>query len=301
MDLDKLNRRQHFSPQPENSSDYPKVSIETEESKEDDISEEKEVSLETEKEIYNGGNENKIYDPQEEDTVEQINPSNVTVEREKIDDETINNAGGMNTVKYRTKDVANILDVTEQTVRNNAAFFEQYLNIEKKTSGHRRYTKESIDKLRLIFQLKNEKKFTNEQVIEYLQGDSTDYTSLSPEKKLDMVLMMVSQTVTQVMEETAEKITQSSQKMIDQQNDAYTENIKQNTELIKQLSEKLSQKEDAISLLKEDKEELLRQNEEFKRQLLEIQKQTSDSQSQIIEELEKLKEQPQKKRWSFWK
>lgn len=301
MDLDKLNRRQHFSPQPENSSDYPKVTIETEESKEDDISEEKEVSLESEKEIYNGGNENKIYNSQEEDTVEQINPSNVTVEREKIDDETINNAGGMNTVKYRTKDVANILDVTEQTVRNNAAFFEQYLNIEKKTSGHRRYTKESIDKLRLIFQLKNEKKFTNEQVIEYLQGDSTDYTSLSPEKKLDMVLMMVSQTVTQVMEETAEKITQSSQKMIDQQNDTYTENLKQNTELIKQLSEKLSQKEDAISLLKEDKEELLRQNEEFKRQLLEIQKQTSDSQSQIIEELEKLKEQPQKKRWSFWK
>lgn len=60
----------------------------------------------------------------------------------------------MNTVKYRTKEVANILGVSEQTIRNNAAFFEPYLNIEKAESGHRRYGRDSIDKLRLIFQLK---------------------------------------------------------------------------------------------------------------------------------------------------
>ncbi len=53
--------------------------------------------------------------------------------------------------------------------------------------------------------------------------------------------------------------------MIEQQNDAYNENLRQNTELIKQLSEKLLEKDEFISSLRDDKDELLRQNEEFKK------------------------------------
>lgn len=229
--------------------------------------------------------------------------SQVIIENERFDEETINNAGGMNTVKYRTKEVANILGVSEQTIRNNAAFFEPYLNIEKAESGHRRYGRDSIDKLRLIFQLKKDKKFTNEQVIEYLQGDNLDYADLSPEKKLDIALSMITKTIQSVMEDTATSLVQSNQKMIEQQNDAYNENLRQNTELIKQLSEKLLEKDEFISSLRDDKDELLRQNEEFKKKISEIEKRSNENQELIMEELEKLKkeERPQKKKWSFWK
>ena len=303
VDLDKMDRRQHFKFQQENSNEYPKITFETEQ---------KPISLEDEKDVEPPHDEAEYARSklEEKDSVsdresdlERIEPDNITIEKEKFDEETLKNAGGMNTVKYRTKDVANILDVTEQTVRNNASFFEDYLDIEKKSSGHRRYTKQAIDKLRLIFQLKNEKNFTNEQVIEYLQGDSKDFTALSPDQKLDMVLMMITKTISEVMEQTANNLTETNQKMLEQQNDLYNENLKENTELIRQLTEKLTEKDDYISSLREDKDELARQNEEFRRQLLEIQQQASFNQNHIIEELEKLKkdEQPQKKGWRFWK
>lgn len=233
----------------------------------------------------------------QKDNVEKVDESQVIIENERFDEETINNAGGMNTVKYRTKEVANILGVSEQTIRNNAAFFEPYLNIEKAESGHRRYGRDSIDKLRLIFQLKKDKKFTNEQVIEYLQGDNLDYADLSPEKKLDIALSMITKTIQSVMEDTATSLVQSNQKMIEQQNDAYNENLRQNTELIKQLSEKLLEKDEFISSLRDDKDELLRQNEEFKKKISEIEKRSNENQELIMEELEKLKkeERPAKK------
>ena len=173
MDLDKMDRKEHFrtsTPDAKESSNQDKR-IET--GYEDNL------NLEDEKKEL------------QKDNVEKVDESQVIIENERFDEETINNAGGMNTVKYRTKEVANILGVSEQTIRNNAAFFEPYLNIEKAESGHRRYGRDSIDKLRLIFQLKKDKKFTNEQVIEYLQGDNLDYADLSPEKKLDIALSMI--------------------------------------------------------------------------------------------------------------
>mgnify|MGYP000525647994 CR=1 FL=1 len=140
MDLDKMDRKEHFrtsTPDAKESSNQDKR-IET--GYEDNL------NLEDEKKEL------------QKDNVEKVDESQVIIENERFDEETINNAGGMNTVKYRTKEVANILGVSEQTIRNNAAFFEPYLNIEKAESGHRRYGRDSIDKLRLIFQLKKDKK-----------------------------------------------------------------------------------------------------------------------------------------------
>ena len=265
MDLDKMDRKEHFrtsTPDAKESSNQDKR-IET--GYEDNL------NLEDEKKEL------------QKDNVEKVDESQVIIENERFDEETINNAGGMNTVKYRTKEVANILGVSEQTIRNNAAFFEPYLNIEKAESGHRRYGRDSIDKLRLIFQLKKDKKFTNEQVIEYLQGDNLDYADLSPEKKLDIALSMITKTIQSVMEDTATSLVQSNQKMIEQQNDAYNENLRQNTELIKQLSEKLLEKDEFISSLRDDKDELLRQNEEFKKKISEIEKRSNENQELIME------------------
>ena len=196
MDLDKMDRKEHFrtsTPDAKESSNQDKR-IET--GYEDNL------NLEDEKKEL------------QKDNVEKVDESQVIIENERFDEETINNAGGMNTVKYRTKEVANILGVSEQTIRNNAAFFEPYLNIEKAESGHRRYGRDSIDKLRLIFQLKKDKKFTNEQVIEYLQGDNLDYADLSPEKKLDIALSMITKTIQSVMEDTATSLVQSNQRMM---------------------------------------------------------------------------------------
>ena len=285
MDLDKMDRKEHFrsSLRDENESFNQDKGIETEH--------EDNLNLKDDKKEL------------QKDNIERVDESQISIENERFDEETINNAGGMNTVKYRTKEVANILGVSEQTIRNNAAFFEPYLNIEKAESGHRRYGRDSIDKLRLIFQLKKDKKFTNEQVIEYLQGDNLDYADLSPEKKLDIALSMITKTIQSVMEDTATSLLQSNEKMIEQQNNEYNENLRQNTELIKHLSEKLLEKDEFISSLRDDKDELLRQNEEFKKKINEMEKKSNENQELNMEELEKLKkeERPQKKKWSFWK
>lgn len=285
MDLDKMDRKEHFrsSLRDENESFNQDKGIETEH--------EDNLNLKDDKKEL------------QKDNIERVDESQISIENERFDEETINNAGGMNTVKYRTKEVANILGVSEQTIRNNATFFEPYLNIEKAESGHRRYGRDSIDKLRLIFQLKKDKKFTNEQVIEYLQGDNLDYADLSPEKKLDIALSMITKTIQSVMEDTATSLLQSNEKMIEQQNNEYNENLRQNTELIKHLSEKLLEKDEFISSLRDDKDELLRQNEEFKKKINEMEKKSNENQELIMEELEKLKkeERPQKKKWSFWK
>lgn len=285
MDLDKMDRKEHFrsSLRDENESFNQDKGIETEH--------EDNLNLKDDKKEL------------QKDNIERVDESQISIENERFDEETINNAGGMNTVKYRTKEVANILGVSEQTIRNNAAFFEPYLNIEKAESGHRRYGRDSIDKLRLIFQLKKDKKFTNEQVIEYLQGDNLDYADLSPEKKLDIALSMITKTIQSVMEDTATSLLQSNEKMIEQQNNEYNENLRQNTELIKHLSEKLLEKDEFISSLRDDKDELLRQNEEFKKKINEMEKKSNENQELIMEKLEKLKkeERPQKKKWSFWK
>ena len=285
MDLDKMDRKEHFrsSLRDENEAFNQDKGIETEH--------EDNLNLKDDKKEL------------QKDNIERVDESQISIENERFDEETINNAGGMNTVKYRTKEVANILGVSEQTIRNNAAFFEPYLNIEKAESGHRRYGRDSIDKLRLIFQLKKDKKFTNEQVIEYLQGDNLDYADLSPEKKLDIALSMITKTIQSVIEDTATSLLQSNEKMIEQQNNEYNENLRQNTELIKHLSEKLLEKDEFISSLRDDKDELLRQNEEFKKKINEMEKKSNENQELIMEELEKLKkeERPQKKKWSFWK
>lgn len=130
-----------------------------------------------------------------------------------------------------------------------------------------------------------------------------DYADLSPEKKLDIALSMITKTIQSVMEDTATSLLQSNEKMIEQQNNEYNENLRQNTELIKHLSEKLLEKDEFISSLRDDKDELLRQNEEFKKKINEMEKKSNENQELIMEELEKLKkeERPQKKKWSFWK
>ena len=92
MDLDKMDRKEHFRtslPDEKESSNQDKR-IETEH--------EDNLNLEDEKKEL------------QKDNVEKIDESQVSIENERFDEETINNAGGMNTVKYRTKEVAIFLE-----------------------------------------------------------------------------------------------------------------------------------------------------------------------------------------------
>jgi len=75
--------------------------------------------------------------------------------------------------KYRTKKVANILNVPEQTLRNITTLFEDHLpKIERTESGQRLFTKADIERLRKIFQLKAEKKMTYDQIKDFIDKDS---------------------------------------------------------------------------------------------------------------------------------
>lgn len=80
-------------------------------------------------------------------------------------------------LSYKTKDVANLLDETEQNIRNYAAKFENYLSmpLNREPGEHRTFTKEDINKLRFIFFLKRKKNYSIKQIQEYMstpQGES---------------------------------------------------------------------------------------------------------------------------------
>lgn len=75
--------------------------------------------------------------------------------------------------KYRTKQVASMLNVPEQTLRNITTLFEDCLpKIERTESGQRLFSKADIERLRKIFQLKTEKNMTYAQIKDFIDKDS---------------------------------------------------------------------------------------------------------------------------------
>lgn len=302
MDLNTFDKRQHFiSNEKKDNEVYPNISFETQE--EEHHPEESAAETLASKQDEDNKNKREIQNDEgngiPKEHIEKIHPDQVSVDNKEIDEETVNKMGSMDGVRYKTKDVAAILNISEQTIRNNAAAFDEFLSIEKTPTGHRRYTKEDIEKLRLIFQLKTEKGFTNEQAMEYLKSDHNDYTTLSPEKKIDLLLLMISKK----MEETADAIVQSNQQRIEQNNEMYNQNLAENTELIKKLSKQLEEKDSSIATLQDDKNTLMQQNEEFQKQIEQLKTQTEQNHDELLKELELIKQTSErtKKKWQFWK
>lgn len=66
-------------------------------------------------------------------------------------------------IYYHTKDVAKLLHLKPQDIRNICKDFSEFLNIETLPSGHRRFTLSDVNKIRSILELKSNNRYTTEQ------------------------------------------------------------------------------------------------------------------------------------------
>ncbi|AOZ97810.1 MerR family transcriptional regulator [Butyrivibrio hungatei] len=74
-------------------------------------------------------------------------------------------------ILYSTFDIANELGITPQTIRNYTGYFKDFLNVVKNDRGIALYTTEDLETLRLIFSLKQNKKYDKEKIRIYLEND----------------------------------------------------------------------------------------------------------------------------------
>ena len=221
-------------------------------------------------------------------------------------------------IYFKTKDVARELGITVQDVRNYDKIFEEFLNVERTASGHRLFTREYIDKLAAILELKKTNNYTFEQTKEALSTDEGQIMSARDEmerlhKLLELMTSRIETSGNEVKRAVREEITETissltSNLLIDtQKNDEQVETlIRQNDELKEALVANQTASAKSILELKEQLSESRRQNEEIMTMLTSV---LSDQQKKTaqMEELsaqnEKLFEEvsKKKKRWFFQK
>ena len=148
--------------------------------------------------------QNKGVDSKEDKTEEMLEES---LEFE----EAISKMGNYSKVTFSTGDVAQILGITSQTLRNYCAFFKDHLNIPTTENGHRRYNAESIDQLKKIIAIKEKNHFTVEETKQFLDGnkepdDFISYEVDNPDA-MQKFLNAIDSIIDEKMEESYQKYT----------------------------------------------------------------------------------------------
>ncbi len=175
---------------------------------------------------------------------------------------------------YKTKDVAKELGITEQDVRNYDKIFSEYLNVQRTSSGHRRYTREYIDKLAAILELKRINNYTFEQTKEALSTDEGQIMSARDEMdRLHKLLELMTSRI----EISGKEVKQAVREEIQR---TFEENA---ARLLTDQSEK-----------NEQIEALKRQNEELKEALVANQTASAQSITELKEQLNESKKQNEK-------
>lgn len=84
---------------------------------------------------------------------------------------------------YKPKEVANMLDLHTQDIRNYCLTYKEILDEDHITGKHREFSKDDINKLKLIRYLSKEKHLKPHEIIEYL-------TRQNKVKNMDLILSM---------------------------------------------------------------------------------------------------------------
>ena len=202
-------------------------------------------------------------------------------------------------VFYKTGDVAEELNITDQDVRNYAQFFEDILKIEKTPSGHRRYTRENIDKLASILRLKQENNYTFEQIRDLLRSDEGKIVTAGDD--LSRLRELMSWTLTQmstIVKSEVSFVLSEKELMIE---DKYS---KENAALLedKEKREKeLDEIKSELENLKEEKLGVQKQIEEIKEETSQKDREISSLQEENEKMRKQLEEYAKKKWYQFWK
>lgn len=69
---------------------------------------------------------------------------------------------------YTTKEIADMLNIKDQTIRNYCSTYEELLDKNHRPGKHRNFNKNDINKLKIIIYLSKEKNMKPKQIIDYL-------------------------------------------------------------------------------------------------------------------------------------
>lgn len=202
-------------------------------------------------------------------------------------------------ITFGTEYVAQIFGMSSQAIRNYSTEFEEYLGITKKESGHRRFTQESIDKLRRIIELKDSRGFTVAQVKEYLSNPNPVALKTEEEKYQDM-LNAISVKIGEAVSNAMSAYVEQSKLLIedkDNQSNAIIsslqEQIASQNDLINELRTEIANSQssqgtlnDALSKKIDD---FMESSSEKDKQIAELMRLTDEKDKQIAELMQKSK------------
>ena len=89
----------------------------------------------------------------------------------KDNDESIETSQVVGEPLFSTFEIADELGITPQTIRNYIGYFKDFLNVERDERGHTHFTTQDVETLKLILDLRRDKKLTKEKIREYLLND----------------------------------------------------------------------------------------------------------------------------------
>lgn len=180
--------------------------------------------------------------------------------------------------KYRTKQVANILNVPEQTLRNITTLFEDHLpKIERTESGQRLFTKADIERLRKIFQLKAEKNMTYTQIKDFIDKDSGKVViAMTEEEKTAALITAITNQLQLPLQEQftamahlivdeVREFSRGQQALLEENNARKDEYAKE----IQRLEDKLDERDRQLELLQAELSQLRNENAQNNQLILE--------------------------------
>ena len=242
-------------------------------------------------------------DDEVEESVEEDEEINDEIEYEDSAKKSYAGSVEGGSMFFKTKDVAEELGISDQEVRNYSQYFAEFLNINKTASGHRRFTRENIEKLAAILEIKENNHYTIEQTIKALSSEEGEIMSARDDMdRLHKLIELMANRIElsgneikkSVKEEVRLALTEQAEHLIES---SEQQNI-QNNEQIKALQEK---NEESNRLI----EELQKQNSKILEVLTSI-SEDQKSKDKMIEELsaqnkELIEEVQKKKKFRFFK
>mgnify|MGYP003291535726 CR=1 FL=1 len=148
-------------------------------------------------------------------------------------------------VLYGTTDVAKMIGMSPQAIRNYCDYFEDYLQIPRKESGHRSFTQEHVDRLRGLIEIKDKKNLTFEQLKEYLiRPEAFDIVPES--QKLEVAMEKMQELFENSLRAAISYISDSNIKLLEQKDAATAKVMSEVTEQLKKQDETITELLDVI-------------------------------------------------------
>ena len=151
---------------------------------------------------------------------------------------------------YGITTVAKLLGLSTQAVRNYCDYFEDYLQIQKKESGHRIFTYDDIERIRQLLKTKDEKNLTLEQLKEYLQGPE-QFEVVPESQRFETAIERMEQAFELSLKSAISYVIESNSKLLEQKDE---ETYKMLNGVSEQLKSQDAAINELIEIIKDKKE-----------------------------------------------